>query len=101
MSLRVRRVVTGHDGQGRAVVTADETLPVTTRRPGQEGCVVWASAAPADNLDPADGALIPAGTAAPDGALFRVVRYEAGLAGGMHRTQSMDYGIVLSGSIVL
>jgi quercetin dioxygenase-like cupin family protein len=101
MSLTVRRVVTGHDAQGRAIVTADDTLPVTSRRPGQEGCVVWASGVPADNLDPADGALPPTGTAAPSGALFRVVRYEAGLSGRMHRTQSLDYGVVLSGSIVL
>ena len=102
MSLSVRRVVTGHDMQGKAIVTADETLPVTTRRPGQQGCVVWAAEqVPTDNLDPTDGALLPAGTAAPSGAVFRVVRYDAGLAGRMHRTQSMDYGVVLSGSIVL
>ena len=101
MTLTVRRVVTGHDAQGRAIVTADETLPVKSPRAGMEGCVVWASETPADNLDPADGALLPMGTAAPDGALFRVVRYEAGLTGRMHRTQSLDYGVVLSGSIVL
>ena len=101
MTLTVRRVVTGHDAQGKAVVTADDTLPVKSPRPGMEGCVVWASATPADNLDPADGAELPMGTAAPDGVLFRVVRYEAGLTGRMHRTQSLDYGVVLSGSIVL
>jgi quercetin dioxygenase-like cupin family protein len=101
MSLTVRRVVTGHDAQGRAVVAADDTLPVHSPRPGLEGCVVWASAVPADNLDPADGALLPMGTGAPEGALFRVVRYGAGLSGRMHRTQSLDYGVVISGSIVL
>ena len=101
MTLTVRRVVTGHDAQGRAVLTADDTLPVKSPRPGMEGCVVWASGVPADNLDPADGALLPMGTGAPEGALFRVVRYAAGLTGRMHRTQSLDYGVVLSGSIVL
>jgi quercetin dioxygenase-like cupin family protein len=101
MSLRVRRVVTGHDGQHKAVVTADEVLAVTTRRPGQEGCVVWAAErVPADNLDPADGAKLIA-TTLPQGVVFRVVRYEAGAVGRMHRTPSLDYAVVLSGSIVL
>lgn len=102
MTLRVRRVVTGHDAQHKAIVTSDESLPVTTRRPGQEGYVVWATdRIPADNLDPVDGASKTTGTTLPNGAVFRVVRYEAGAAGRMHRTKTLDYGIVLSGSIVL
>jgi quercetin dioxygenase-like cupin family protein len=102
MSLSVRRVVTGHNPQGKAVVTGDDTLPVSTRRPGQEGCVVWATdRIPADNLDPADGARKAAGTTMPHGVVFRIIRYEAGMVGRMHRTTSMDYGVLLSGSIVL
>jgi quercetin dioxygenase-like cupin family protein len=102
MNPHVRRVVTGHDLQRKAVVTSDEILPVTTHRPGQEGYVVWATdRIPADNLDPADGSSKAAGTALPNGAIFRVVRYEAGAIGRMHRTRTLDYGVVLSGSIVL
>ena len=103
MTLRVRRVVTGHDPQGRAIVTSDTVLSnVTARRPGQEGCVVWAAdRIPADNLDPEDGSYRTAATTMPDGAVFRVVRYEAGAVGRMHRTVSLDYGVVLSGAIVL
>jgi quercetin dioxygenase-like cupin family protein len=102
MTLRVRRVVTGHDEGRKAIVLSDATLDVTTRRPGQEGCVVWATERiPADNLDPEAGSLRPAATTLTNGAVFRVVRYEAGATGRMHRTRSLDYGVVLSGSIVL
>jgi quercetin dioxygenase-like cupin family protein len=102
MTLRVRRVVTGHDEQRKAVVVSDQTLPITTRRPGQEGCVVWAvDKVPVDNLDATDGANRASGTTIDHGAVFRIVRYEPGRAGRMHRTRSMDYGVVLSGTIVL
>jgi quercetin dioxygenase-like cupin family protein len=102
MSLKVRRVVTGHDAQRKAVVASDATLEVTVRRPGQQGCVVWATdRIPADNSDETDGAGRAAGTLLPNGAVFRVVRYEAGMTGRMHRTDSLDYAVILSGGIVM
>lgn len=102
MSLNVRRVVTGHDERGKAIVASDSLLPITTHRPGQQGCVVWAvDRIPVDNLDPTDGASRTTGTTLANGAVFRVVRYDPGCAGRMHRTNSLDYGVVLSGSIVL
>jgi quercetin dioxygenase-like cupin family protein len=101
-ALRVRRVVTGHDAQQRAVIVSDDSLPITTRRPGQQGCVVWAAdRLPEDNLAPVDGAQRASGTVLPGGVVLRVLRYEPGISGRMHRTQSTDYGIVLSGCIVL
>jgi quercetin dioxygenase-like cupin family protein len=103
MNLRVRRVVTGHDQQRKSIVTSDEILSdVTTRRPGQQGFVVWATdRVPADNLDTADGSRKTEGTTLPNGAVFRIVRYEAGAVGRMHRTATLDYAVLLSGSIVL
>ena len=102
MTLNIRRVVTGHNEQGKAIVASDETLDIAVRRPGQEACVVWATdRVPADNLDPQDGALRPQGTTLANGVVFRVVRYEPGRTGRMHRTTSLDYGVVISGSIVL
>lgn len=102
MTLRVRRVVTGHDAQRKAIVVSDETLPVSTRRPGQQGSVVWAlDRIPADNLDSADGALRAVGTTLHNGVILRVLRYEAGTVGRMHRTDSLDCGVILGGSIVL
>jgi quercetin dioxygenase-like cupin family protein len=103
MNLRVRRVVTGHDPQRKAVVTSDEILPsLNLKRPGQEACVVWATDhVPVDNLDPEDGARRTDSTRIPNGAVFRIVQYAAGTVGRMHRTTTLDYAIVLGGSIVL
>ena len=103
MNLRVRRVVTGHDERGKAVVTIDEAVSnITSKRAGLEGCVIWASdRVPADNLDPTDGASLTEGVTLPNGVVFRVVRYAPGATGGMHRTRTLDYGVVMSGAIVL
>lgn len=103
MNLRIRRVVTGHTPQGKAVVTADETVTsVPGSRAGQEACVVWATERiPADNLDPVDGAHRTGTTTLPNGAIFRIVRYAPGMSGRMHRTRTLDYGVLLGGSIVL
>ena len=43
MSLQVRRVVTGHDANGKAVVTIDEMITGEPRRPGAEAATVWTS----------------------------------------------------------
>ena len=102
MSLRVRRVVTGHTPQGKAVVASDETMEGASPRPGQEACVLWATdRVPADNLDPQDGARRTGTTTLDNGAIFRIVRYAAGMTGRMHRTRTLDYGVILAGTIVL
>lgn len=101
MGLNVRRVVTGHDDAGRAVVVKDEIASnIVRKRPGYESCVIWATELfPADNDDPTDGATRDVPTSVPNGTVFRVVRYEPGVAPRVHRTDSLDYAIVLSGEI--
>jgi quercetin dioxygenase-like cupin family protein len=102
MTPAVRRVVTAHDADGKPIVAADEVLPFTGLRPGQEGRVIWATdQVPTDNLDPQDGAGRARGTVLPSGVVFRILRYAAGAAGRMHRTESLDLGVVMSGSIAL
>ena len=103
MSLRVRRVVTGHDAKGKAVVLKDEiSQNVSSRRPGQQGCVVWTTnESPADNNDETDRSVAQTGTTSVGGAVFRVVRYEPGVTPRMHRSNSIDYAVVLEGSIVM
>ena len=79
MTLRVRRVVTEHDAQGRAVVGSDEVREnAASTRPGHERLDLWKGA---------------------DGTVFRLVRYEPGVAPRNHRTQTIDYAVVLSGEI--
>jgi quercetin dioxygenase-like cupin family protein len=79
MTLEVRRVITDHDGEGRSLVAADEQCAnVISRRPGHESCVAWTG---------------------PDGTIFRVVEYQPGVAPRMHRTETIDYAVVISGEI--
>jgi quercetin dioxygenase-like cupin family protein len=100
--LEVRRVVTGHDARGKAVITIDEIAPTQSPRPGHQVSAIWANARiPADNGDARDGATITAASHLPNGATFRIVRHAPGATSRMHRTDTLDYGIVLAGSIVL
>ena len=101
MTVKVRRVVTGHDENGRAVVKIDEiSKNVVSSRPGTSACVVWTTdALPADNSGEGDAALRKTGTTLPDGSVFRVVEFSPGAAPRVHRTDSIDYAVVISGEI--
>jgi quercetin dioxygenase-like cupin family protein len=101
MSLSIRRVVTGHDEQGRAVVKIDETAKnVISNRPGASFWVVWSTDAwPVSNDGFEDPSGRSIGTTIPDGTVFRVVRYEPGVAPRNHRTETVDYAVVVSGEL--
>jgi mannose-6-phosphate isomerase-like protein (cupin superfamily) len=77
--VNIRRVVTDHDAQGRSVVSIDERCTnVISRRPGHQSCVAWTGG---------------------DGTVFRIVEYQPGVAPRKHRTETVDYAVVLSGEI--
>lgn len=101
MSLKVRRVVTGHDENGKATVLIDEISDnVVSRRAGQNSTVIWAT----DRHPPDLGALNDISgtvqqTTLPGGSVFRISRLEPGVGPRMHRTESLDYAIVLSGEV--
>lgn len=101
MTLNVRRVVTGHDRNGRAIVQIDEISKNTiSNRKGASSTVLWSTDGhPIDNADDADGSLRKLGTSLPQGTVFRVVRYEPGVTPRNHRTDSLDYAVVISGQI--
>ncbi len=101
MALQLRRVVTGHDTNGRAVVTIDEVSKnITSSRPGQTACVVWSTESfPVNNTGDADQGLRKVGTTLSNGTVFRVVEFGPGVAPRNHRTDSTDYAVVLSGEI--
>ena len=103
MNLHVRRVITGHDANGKAIVLKDEISGnVASRRPGQYGCVLWTTdRSPADNNGDADAAAVTVGTTMRGGTVFRIVRYEPGVIPRVHRSNSIDYAVVLEGSIVM
>ncbi|HWP44781.1 MAG TPA: cupin domain-containing protein, partial [Blastocatellia bacterium] len=139
MMERIRRIVTGHNEQGRAVFVNEGAPP---RRisfdnlPGLEFIELWATdsipSIPADHDDPT--VTMKSFVPKPAGTRFRIVSFPSGLemkklieAGfdpiafreeyikkvpglaeshevedpGMHTTDTVDYGIVLSGEIYL
>ena len=99
--MKIRRVVTGHDAKGRAVVKIDEVCKnIISRRPQHQSCVVWSTGEfPADLSGDRDGGARELGTTDPNGTVFRVVEYQPGVAPRNHRTESIDYAVVLSGEI--
>jgi quercetin dioxygenase-like cupin family protein len=98
-----RRVVTGHDAAGRAIFQSDDTFPTEVIASGDAAfALVWTTATvPADNNDPADGRERDAGLTLREGSVIRVVDMLPGGTSPMHRTNSIDYGIVLSGEVEL
>ncbi|HJU20022.1 MAG TPA: cupin domain-containing protein [Stellaceae bacterium] len=101
MALNFRRVVTGHDEQGRAIVLIDETAKnVTEGRPGVNVSNVWTTQGfPVDNDGHDDAGTRRTGTTLENGTVFRLLEIAPGAAPRNHRTDSIDYAIVLSGEI--
>lgn len=99
----VQRVVTGHDENGRAVFKSEDFSPTKMIPSGDASfLLVWTTATvPADNNDETDGRERDAGLTLNQGSVIRVVDMLPGKESPMHRTNSIDYGIVLEGEIEL
>ena len=99
--MQIRRVVTGHDEAGRAVVSIDSVVDYAhSMRPNHSSFVAWATDEhPINNKDPEDGRLKRVVNGTPGSTIFRVVEYGPGVASRRHRTNSLDYAIVMSGEI--
>ncbi|WP_299616645.1 cupin domain-containing protein [Pelagibius sp.] len=133
MARRFRRVVTGHDDNGVAVVVSDQEATQALQRPSRPGVTLtnfWLSDGTPAEYDGAqetcegDFVLHPPG----NGSVFRCVEFEpedpnvlatldgkaafaemgaaANIVEGarhpfMHRTDSLDYAIVLKGEIYM
>ncbi len=100
-----RRVVTGHDQRGVSVFVQDGLVPVVRTAPdGALFYEIWGTGAmpapiAAAEPDPTAGALsVPP---VQNGTKIRVNEFPPGVVSPMHRTQSVDYGIVLEGEVVL
>jgi naringenin degradation protein FdeH len=133
MTKPIRRVVTGHDAQGKSVFIMDGVSPhIFSRAPGSAVVTeLWETrTSPADNQGSEDAAARPFRLQPPNnGSVFRIIEYPpdrqrlaalmqeraAGDDGtgmdaardhgnpghpGFHKTNSVDYAIVLSGEIV-
>jgi mannose-6-phosphate isomerase-like protein (cupin superfamily) len=116
--MRVRQVVTGHDAKGRAVFVRDEPVDAMPIPGLGELVVLWSADEPATypnagNNPAAPGIFPPVGgirfTLATYSPEFDVVAPEAtpemhiedGDEPGMHRTDTTDFGVLLSGNLVV
>ncbi len=101
MALQFRRVVTGHDETGRAVVKIDEvTQNLVSSRPGATASVVWTTQGfPVDNTGNEDQGRRQTGTTLDNGTVFRVLELAPGASPRNHRTDSIDYAVVMAGQI--
>ena len=100
-----RRVVTGHDSDGRSVVLSDGPTPKSHGIPGATFHELWSTTetpaplAAAEPREPTERPLVT--PPAPGGTVIRIVDLEPRSRSPLHRTRSLDYGIVLAGSVTL
>ena len=106
MALQVRRVVTGHDANGKAIVASDERMKGVSApaRPYISRCEIWSTdEMPVDNSEAAAAAqrkgfvvrhnYVGSG----QGNVCRIVEFAPGGRPFMHRTETLDYAILLKG----
>jgi quercetin dioxygenase-like cupin family protein len=100
-----RRVVTGHDPEGRSVVLTDGPTPRSHSIPGATFHELWnTSETPAplrarEAREPTERPLVTPPD--PGGTIVRIVDLAPGSLSPIHRTETVDYGIVLAGNVVL
>lgn len=101
MALNVRRLITGHDKNGKAIVKIDEIAThVREGRPGALAVNVWTTnTSPANNSTEEDAGKVNVGTTMPNGTVFRMIEFKPGVTPRMHRTDSIDYIVVMKGEI--
>ena len=112
MAGTIRRVVTGHDPDGRSVVLSDGPPPqnhaMSGAATGANFVEIWSTPQPVPELrsvpatEPNDRAftIMP-----PSGHLLRIIEIYPPKDGGkrtvMHRTRTLDYVVVIEGEVVL
>jgi quercetin dioxygenase-like cupin family protein len=107
MALEVRRIVTGHDANGKAVVKTDERLAAVGRlgRPHIAGCEIWSTdKMPVDNTSEEGEAAQREGfvkrynyVGTGQGTVIRITEFAPDAPKFMHRTETVDYALLLSG----
>ena len=99
----IRRIVTGHDASGKAVVWLDG--PATNHKSSSDrvrSTLIWSTdCAPAPFTGHEDDGALSLGTAPPPGGTrFAVIEFQPGnTLHGLHRTDTVDYVVCLSGEI--
>lgn len=99
----IRRIVTGHDAAGKAIVVIDSAA-TNIKRPDDKvsSTLMWVTEqAPSDLLAEGDAGARIVGTAPPEGGTrFAVLDIQPGNTfHGQHRTDTVDYVICLLGEV--
>ena len=101
MALKVRRVITGHDANGKAIAKIDEVVSnIREGRPGAQAHAIWTTEGfPVNNDTQEDAGARPVQTTLPGGTIFRVIEFKPGVQARNHRTDSIDYIVCMAGEI--
>jgi quercetin dioxygenase-like cupin family protein len=95
-----RRIVTGHDASGKSVVLSDTPSPKTTEIGTAAFHEIWVTEGmpvqiPATEPESTDRPIrVPP---PPNGVMIRFTEMQPGAASPMHRTETLDVGVVLEG----
>ena len=104
MTIKVRRVVTDHDAHGKAIVSSDKIMDNVGRlRSGNFNALIWMTDdTPAEIEGPEDPAARTIDIEPPArGTVFRILELLPGKDAYMHRTDTIDYALVMSGECVM
>jgi quercetin dioxygenase-like cupin family protein len=104
MSMTIRRVVTAHDHDGKAIVKSDAVMTnVHALRSGNQNSLIWVTDETPCGVDgEEDPALRSIDIEPPEGgSVFRVLELMPHKEAYMHRTDTIDYAVVLSGECVM
>ena len=100
-----RRIVTGHDDAGRGRVVSDGPAPASRTVPdGSAFHDMWVtSSSPVPIASAEVEPIKPGEVLGPpsEGTRVRIVDMPPGARSPMHRTESVDYGVVLRGEVTL
>ncbi|CAG8918035.1 unnamed protein product [Penicillium salamii] len=97
----VRRIVTGHNDHGQAVVSRDNSICASQAGHGPFLTRIWSSSElPPDINTTNDLGLVDTGLA-NNGTICRIVDFPPESTGMVHRSMTLDYIYVLEGEVTL
>lgn len=100
MTLQIRRIVTGHDKGGKAIISHEGEMDnIANLRSGNAETLIWVTNETPCDVDGAEDPSTRSMDIEPPetGSIFRVLELKPGKDAYMHRTDTIDYAIVMSG----
>jgi quercetin dioxygenase-like cupin family protein len=106
LTRKVRRVVTGHDADGCSIIVLDDhpaATPVGANEDKRSVVEIWSTigkseVGPGQDCAPKE---VSGSALGPNATEIRIVEMGPGCRREMHRTDTVDYGLVLQGELFL